>query len=104
MNQFQEPLSKHDAEVLRIANSFRDRGYHVRADVPGYPQPGLIDRLHRPDIEAEKANDKGEWVTLIIEVETADSVETEHTKSQKATFRKRAKENENTWFKLHVVK
>ena len=104
MDQFQKPLSKHDAEVLRIAKVFVDKEYFsVKVDLPGHPKkPDAIDGF-RPDVEASTANSKKEWVTVLVEVETEETVNTKHSKDQRAAFRKKARENPNTHFKLSVV-
>ena len=107
MNQFRNPLSKHDAEVLRIAKVFKDREYYsVKADLPrefGYLKPDAIEGRYYPDVEASTANSKKEWITVLVEVETEETVNTKHSKDQRAAFLKKAKENPNTHFKLSVV-
>ena len=40
--------SKHDAEVSREAKNLKDKGYNVKADIRGYPQPDTIGGF-RPD-------------------------------------------------------
>ncbi len=45
--------SKHDAEVRREAEKLKDRGYDVKADVYGFPQPDTIGGF-RPDVVGKK--------------------------------------------------
>ncbi len=104
MSRSPQSQSRHNTEVSRLAKSFKNRGfYFVRADVAGYPKPSLIGRLHRPDIEASTKNDREEWITYIVEVETKETVNTEHAKSQRAVFQNAANKDKNTHFKLCVV-
>lgn len=104
MTRQQDGQSKHNKEVLRLAKMFAAEEFtSVRADkVLGYHQPRLIDGL-RPDIEAGRVNAKGEWETVIVEVETYDTVNSTHAQIQKTTFENYAAEYENVEFRLYVV-
>ena len=100
-------MSKHDAEVLRIAKVFVDRGYFsVKADLPrkfGYLKPDAIEGRYYPDVEASTANSKKEWITVLVEVETKETVNTLHAKAQETAFQRFADRDKNTHFKQQVV-
>ena len=54
--------------MREIAKAYEARGYHVRADVPGYRKPPTIGG-YTPDILARKSGQE-----TMVEVETPDSV------------------------------
>ena len=68
----------------------------------GYSKPGLIGK-YRPDVEASTKTKRGEWVTYIVEVETKETVNTEHAKAQRAVFQNAANKDNNTHFRLRVI-
>ena len=49
--------SKHDAEVRKIANDLKQKGYEVDADVKGFKKPDTIGG-YRPDVVATKGAQK----------------------------------------------
>ncbi len=104
MARQQDAQSKHDKEVLRLADMFVECKFHsVRADkILGYHQPPLIDGM-RPDIEAGRVNAEREWEIVIVEVETYDTVDSAHAQIQKTTFENYAAQHENVEFRLYVV-
>lgn len=72
----------HDILVKRVVEHLKRQGYrNIRADLPGYPQPEMIEGTkqdHIPDLTADgvTADD------VIVEVETADSITSDHSASQ----------------------
>lgn len=94
--------SEHDAMVSFVVaymkgNSFTD----IKADIPGYTQPACIywtaegeKSGHRPD--ATGVNQNG--VSLLFEVETADTIAIEHTASQWKLFSAFAKQHNKTFY------
>ena len=69
----------HDRKVSELANQLSARGAAVNADVPGWPQPGVI-LGYRPDIHAVNGGE------LVVEVETTDSVNDQHSLNQRSAF------------------
>jgi len=90
--------AKHDAKVKEMAQELEKQGFHVKADIEGYEQPGTIRGL-RPDIMATKGRD-----TRIIEVETEDTLKSERDQAQQEAFRQEADENKHTTFKKRVAR
>ena len=89
--------NKHDTKVKQIAQKLLREGWNVRADIPGYDQPGPIGKNNQiPDIQATK---KG--AEQIIEVETKETMESD--KEQHATFSRRADHKPKTTFKIEEV-
>ena len=72
--------SKHDKKVSSEARNYRRRGYGVKADIAGFPQPHHIGG-HRPDIIAKKRGHE-----TAVEVETRDSVDSSHAQAQNKAF------------------
>lgn len=76
-----EAQSEHDELVLRVVNHLTSRGCrNIRADLPGFPQPFLIEGTkqdHIPDVTADG---------VVVEVETADTITADHTTSQWSLF------------------
>ena len=89
--------SKHDAEVQRLARAFERKGYSVKADVPGFPQPTTIGG-YRPDVVATAGRDR-----KIVEVETRDSVDNARDQKQQQAFRQAAKRSKSTTFRRTVT-
>ncbi len=90
--------SKHDTEVRRTASGLERRGYDVKADVKGFPQPGTIGG-YRPDVVATKGGER-----KIVEVETPDSVGSARDQKQQAAFRQAANRSAKTTFTRKVTK
>ena len=87
----------HNARVNQRAKQLQRQGYHVKADLPGYPCPAPIGKgKKRPDIEAAKGAKR-----KIIEVETPETLERD--KEQHITFRKSAAQKRNTSFEIEVA-
>ncbi|HOO49660.1 MAG TPA: hypothetical protein PLK94_00065 [Alphaproteobacteria bacterium] len=83
----QDVLSVHDAEVYRTVELLNERGFlDIQADLPGFNQPEIVigpdGDAHIPDVTAVSP----EGTLHIIEVETPDSVNTEHAHEQAETF------------------
>ena len=98
MPRSKQSQSKHDAEVRRIANGLERRGYTVKADVKGFPQPNTIGG-YRPDVVATKGSER-----KIVEVETPDSVGSTRDQNQQSAFRKAAEKSVNSTFIKKVTK
>ena len=75
--------TKHDKKVKSIADDYKDRGYVVQADLKDYPLPESIGG-YRPDVRARLKNIGYE---VVVEVETTDSVDSDHAKNQAAAFK-----------------
>lgn len=89
--------TRHDAEVTRLAILYTNQNYSVAADIAGYMRPHKIGG-HIPDLIATKG-----VATIIIEVETVESVNSTHAKKQKVAFDAEAKRNLYTTFQQIVV-
>lgn len=89
--------SEHDNCVRDNAKVLLNRGWDVQADLPDFDQPDPIGKGDRiPDIYATLGDR-----TMIIEVETPNTVESHN--EQHSTFRRSAAQKENTEFKLIVA-
>ena len=90
--------STHDNRVRTLANTLRNEGWKVQADLPNFNQPDPIGKdVKIPDILATRGDQ-----TKIIEVETpttADSYQEQHS-----TFRCSTAQRENEEFELVVTK
>lgn len=80
--------SAHDRMVAEAIRTLREKGYKgIKADhLPNHTQPDTINWKgaqsgHIPDITAE-----GTESSLVLEVETADSIRTTHTQDQWKLF------------------
>lgn len=89
--------SKHDREVVRIATELENKGFKVKADIPGYSQPSTIGG-YRPDVVAKKGKQR-----RIIEVETPDSVDSARDQKQQKAFRNAATRSQNTTFRRTIT-
>ena len=75
--------SEHDRMVKIVADYLvRERHRNVKADAPGYPRPTEISwkgqrHGHIPDVTTDE---------VIVEVETADSIDDPHTEDQWKLF------------------
>lgn len=88
MNRTAKSQTDHDTLVKRVVNHLEQKGYgNICADLAGYPQPETIEGTkqdHIPDVTADG---------VIVEVETADSLDTDHTTSQFSLFADHAAKN-----------
>lgn len=66
----------HDAKVAEIARRLARSGYRVLADLPGHPQPPVLNG-YRPDVIAQKGRR-----TLVREVETRSTVAADKAQQQ----------------------
>ena len=80
MGRTKTSQTKHDKEVRAQARHFSQKGAKVYADVSGFPRPQTING-HRPDVIAI-----GDDITLVIEVETEDSVDSSRDIEQQRAF------------------
>lgn len=87
--------SKHDKGVQKSAEYYEEQGYNVQADIPGYDKPRTIGG-RRPDVIARNQHE-----TVIVEVETKDSLEKD--RDQQETFKEYADEHENVRFRRRTV-
>ena len=90
--------SKHDLVVKQEARNLKNKGFTVKADIPGFSRPDTIGG-YRPDVYAEKGK-----IRKIIEVETPDSVDSARDQKQQKTFKAVAKRSKNTTFKRKITK
>lgn len=80
--------SDHDSMVKQVADFFIKEKYpNVKADLTGYTQPGVLKWKgetsgHIPDVTTEE-NKK---FSIIVEVETDDSINDQHTADQWKLF------------------
>ncbi len=90
--------SRHDWTISMLAAFYCERGYSVKADhIDGYDEPAELEG-YVPDIVATKRNE-----TFVVEVETEDSVHTEHAGQQKLAFQIFARANPNVTVQLHIA-
>lgn len=92
MKQEKKGQRKHDESVARSVVAYRQRGYSVRADLPGEKRPKKIGGFV-PDIIAVK--DQRE---VVVEVETGNL--TKRDKEQRAAFQRYADSKKGREFKL----
>ncbi len=93
--------SRHDQEVRRQAEQYEKAGYRVRADLPGYTSPDTFGRKNptRPDVQATRGNR-----TVVVEVETQRSKDTQHSRQQAETLRRSVAHRPNTTFKPVITR
>ena len=90
--------SEHDRMVTYTANFLVQKDFrNVKADVPGYPTPEIITwkstgKGHIPDVTGEGAEFN------LFEVETADSINDQHTEDQWTLFAAFAKQHESVFW------
>jgi len=89
--------SKHNREVSNQARKYDSMGFKVHADIKNWPKPATI-YGYRPDVTAIKPNK-----SIIVEVETVDSVNIRRDLSQQRAFRRWASKSVNRLFKRIVV-
>ncbi len=84
---------QHDQIVRVVVNHLAQNGYrNIRADLRGHVQPALVKGTrqdHIPDVTADG---------LIVEVETSDTIENDHTTSQWSLFSDHAARNGKTFW------
>lgn len=96
-NRNQTSQSKHDREVKRLANDYKNKGYDVDADISGYSKPPTVGGL-RPDIKAKKGGHE-----TIVEVETPDSVDSTRDMQQHGAFQRWARRDPKRHYKRQVM-
>lgn len=85
--------SDHDTMVKQVADIFINKKYpNVKADLTGYTQPSILKWKgktsgHIPDVTSEQNN----VFKVIVEVETDDSINDQHTADQWKLFAAYAK-------------
>ena len=90
-------MTKHDDKVRKLANSYKRKGYKVKADLSGFEQPNKIgQKNYIPDLEFTKSGS-----TKIIEVETKQSIKKDQ--NQITAFRRSAAHRKRTSFDLEQI-
>jgi hypothetical protein len=74
--------ARHDRMVALQAAKYRADGYAVAAALDGWPAPAAVDG-QTPDVVAERAGR-----TIIVEVETEDSLRSKEYAAEHKAFRK----------------
>ena len=97
MTRSKRGQSKHNSQVRKDVEKLVDQGFKVKADIPGYQQPGTIGG-YRPDYVATKGPKR-----IIGEVETGDSVDSARDQKQQKAFQQAAKGSKNTSFRRKVT-
>lgn len=95
-NRTKRQQSKHDQAVEKTADYYRKLNFKVQADIQGFEKPDLINRK-RPDVIAKKGKE-----TILVEVETKDSIKTDQT--QIKTFQNYADSRKNVRFRTKLAK
>ena len=85
------------ARVAIWAKSYKDAGWTVHADIKGYLAPPEINK-RISDIYAKSGNS-----AHVLEVETDESINSDHAKEQIAAFKKWAEESPNRKFRLSLA-
>jgi len=100
-----EAQKTHDALVEMMVNHFAYLGYSdICADIPGYRRPNDIywtnspDVRYRPDLTCKK-ND-AQQTLIILEAETCETLESDHTEEQFRLFRANTNQNKG---EFHIV-
>lgn len=86
---------KHDNAVLRSAVWYKNHGYKVKADLPGWKKPKTISGFI-PDLIAKKGKKE-----IVKEIETKDT-NRKHKKQHEA-FKEYASRKRNRKFKKKIV-
>ena len=90
--------TKHDRKVASIARTYIQKGWRVKADLPGHKKPNPIGKDKRiPDIVATRPGTRH-----IIEVETKDTIESH--RGQRSTFRRSAAQRTRTKYIEKIAK
>jgi len=89
--------TKHNEKVASLVRGYKNRGFKVKADIPGYEKPNPIGSNGRiPDIEATKSGTRH-----IVEVETENTVDAH--KDQQRSFRQSARMRRRTKYRQVVI-
>lgn len=89
--------SKHDSKVRSIARGYKQKGWKVAADIPGFPRPKPIGKHKRvPDVVATRPGTRH-----ITEVETKETVKTD--RGQRGTFKRSAAKRRRTKYREVIV-
>ncbi|TSC60456.1 MAG: hypothetical protein LiPW15_334 [Parcubacteria group bacterium LiPW_15] len=89
---------RHDSGVAFWANNLASNGWSiVYADLPGKAKPPMIG-MYIPDVYGKHGSQE-----VVIEVETADTIDAEHTKFQLAAFRNWAAGSSLRRFEVKLV-
>lgn len=89
--------TKHDKKVASLARGYKNRGFKVKADLPGYSKPNPIGKYRRiPDIEATKPGTRH-----IVEVETKSSINSDA--SQRRSFKQSAAKRRRTHYREVII-
>lgn len=81
MTRTAKSQTPHDQIAQVVVNYLMQKGYrNVRADLPGHTQPALIEGTKQDHISDVTADG------VIVEVETSDTIEHDHTTSQWSLF------------------
>lgn len=89
--------SKHDSKVKSIAKGYKQRGWKVEADIPGFPTPKPIGKYRRiPDVVATRPGTRH-----IIEVETKETLKID--RGQCGTFKRSANKRRRTKYREVIV-
>lgn len=99
-------MTEHDQLVLMMARYFKQLGYtEIKADIPDWSQPFPIhwsnnpDQKYIPDLTCLDSN----GILIILEAETCNSFNDQHTQEQFKIFRAHASNN-NGRFEVVVPK
>lgn len=98
MARTKKSQTEHNKKVQQLAENFEEKGYKVKADLPGYKKPPTIGG-YRPDVFAEKGKSK-----TVVEVETPGSVDTARDRGQQQAFKKWASQSKTKHFKKVISK
>jgi len=91
-------INYHNLKVRSTANRYKNNGWKVHADAPGFKRPNPIGKYNRiPDVVAKKGKQ-----VRIFEVETPKSMKTDI--QQRRAFSKHASAKLNTTFKVLIAK
>lgn len=89
--------TRHDRKVASLARGYKNRGFKVKADLPGYSKPNPIGKNRRiPDIEATKPGTRH-----IVEVETKSTINSD--KTQRRSFKQSATKRRRTRYREVVI-
>jgi len=89
--------TNHDKKVRKLAEYYHRKGYNVQADISGWSMPEVINS-YRPDLIIT-----GNFITLVIEVETRDSVNSARDIAQRNAFKSWASRSSQRQFERFVV-
>ncbi len=90
-------MISHDVCVANWVKGYKDAGWTVHADIQGYLAPPTINEKI-PDIYAKSGNS-----AQVLEVETDESINSDHAKEQIAAFKQWANQSTNRTFRLSLA-